>query len=232
MAESLLAGPDGKATGGDATQVVVHVDLDALGENPGQDCRCEVEGSIGISPSAAQRLACDASVVTMIERGGEPLSVGRKTRSVSPAIRRAMQARDGGCRFPGCTADRFIDAHHVKHWVEGGETSLENLVSLCRHHHRLLHEGGFSVDARGAGNFVFRRKDGSLLPAAPPLPGWKPPRSHRAYGRGLRRSDGKARTQASWRMRSSLWSPAARPAPHRVGALREPGAQNEARLGA
>ena len=100
MAESLLAGPDGKATGGDATQVVVHVDLDALGENPGQDCRCEVEGSIGISPSAAQRLACDASVVTMIERGGEPLSVGRKTRSVSPAIRRAMQARDGAAAFP------------------------------------------------------------------------------------------------------------------------------------
>ena len=181
MAENVLAGAGGGATGGDATQVVVHVDVDSLDEQAiarlrdGADMRSELEDGQGISPETAQRLACDASLVTIIESGGEPISVGRKTRSIPPSTRRALRSRDGGCRFPGCTAGRFIDAHHVKHWAHGGATDLANLISLCRHHHRLLHEGGFSVEARAGGHFVFLRKNGSELPAAPPLPGWKPP---------------------------------------------------------
>jgi hypothetical protein len=74
---------------------------------------------------------------------GASLHIGRKTRSIPPAIQRALQRRDGGCRFPGCTCTRFVDAHHIHHWADGGETSMENLVLLCRHHHRLVHEGGF-----------------------------------------------------------------------------------------
>jgi hypothetical protein len=177
VAEGALAGSGSKASGGDATQLVVHVDLDALDEKAAKqltaDGRSELDGGQGIATETAQRLACDAAVVTILERGGEPLSVGRKTRSISPALRRALRSRDGGCRFPGCSAHRFIDGHHVKHWAKGGATELENLISLCRHHHRLVHEGGFAVEAGLNGEFAFIRKNGSRLPAAPPLPGWK-----------------------------------------------------------
>ena len=73
------------------------------------------------------------------------LDVGRKTRTIPPAVRRALEARDRGCRFPGCGL-RFTDAHHIKHWADGGETKLGNLLLLCSHHHRLLHEEGWKVE--------------------------------------------------------------------------------------
>ena len=84
--------------------------------------------------------------------GGDVLDVGRKTRAVPPAIRRALWSRDRGCRFPMCANRRFVHAHHVHHWAHGGRTSLDNLVLLCGFHHRLLHEGGYkmSLDAAGA----------------------------------------------------------------------------------
>ncbi len=93
----------------------------------------------------------------------------RKTRSVPPALRRALRARDGGCRFPGCGNHRFTDAHHIEHWADGGETSLGNLIQLCRRHHRLLHEGGFSLELRQDGSPVFRRPDGRRIAAVPLL---------------------------------------------------------------
>ena len=96
--------------------------------------------------------------------GGKTLDIGRKSRSVPPALRRALQRRDGGCRFPGCTCTRFVDAHHVKHWADGGETALDNLVLLCRHHHRLVHEGGFGLRVRSGGQLQFSRPDGRALP--------------------------------------------------------------------
>jgi hypothetical protein len=89
---------------------------------------------------------------------------GRKTRSILPAIKRALRARDGGCRFPGCDRTRFCDGHHVKHWADGGETKLGNLITLCGFHHTLLHEGGFGVAATDDGVFVFTRPDGSRIP--------------------------------------------------------------------
>jgi 5-methylcytosine-specific restriction endonuclease McrA len=93
----------------------------------------------------ARRLACDASVIELREReDGSVLSLGRKRRTVSPALRRALDARDRGCRFPGCVRTRFVDAHHVRHGSRGGETNLENLVLLCRRHHRLVHERGYA----------------------------------------------------------------------------------------
>jgi hypothetical protein len=64
-------------------------------------------------------------------------------------MQRALRARDRGCRFPGCDNRRFVDAHHVRHWAHGGETSLDNLILLCRRHHRAVHEGGYRVDGRG-----------------------------------------------------------------------------------
>jgi Domain of unknown function (DUF222)/HNH endonuclease len=174
LAEAGVAASGSGASGGDSTQVVVHVDLDSLaaeGESLPSRGRSEIEGGPGIHPKTLRRLACDSSLVTIAERDGEPLSVGRKTRSIPPAVRRALRTRDGGCRFPGCSGERFIDAHHVKHWADGGKTELSNLIHLCRRHHRLLHEGRFSVEARSGGDFVFRDRHGVELRASPPLPG-------------------------------------------------------------
>jgi hypothetical protein len=127
----------------------------------------------------ARRLACDASIVGVLEDAqGEPLNVGRKTRSISPALRRALNARDRGCRFPGCTHTRYVDAHHVQHWSKGGETKLSNLVQLCRFHHRQVHEGRVVVQVLDDGALRFVRPDGeSFDSVAPdhtrPLPDWR-----------------------------------------------------------
>ena len=91
-----------------------------------------------------------------------PRSASSKT--ARPAIRRALKARDGGCRFPGCTHTRFTEGHHIAHWADGGETRLDNLVTLCRFHHHLIHEGGFEVARRDDGAFDFTRPDGERLP--------------------------------------------------------------------
>jgi hypothetical protein len=168
LAESAIASGVRPAAGGDRHQVVVHVDVAAQEANPG-DAGGTLADGVTIAPETTRRLACDASVVTLVERAGEPVSVGRKTRTVPPSLRRALRSRDGGCRFPGCERDRYVDAHHIEHWARGGETSLDNLVELCRHHHRLVHEGGFSVELRGA-ELVFRRPGGRIIEATPRLP--------------------------------------------------------------
>jgi hypothetical protein len=133
--------------------------------------RCELDDGRALALETVRRLACDASLVGIVEdEDGEPLNVGRKTRSIPPALQRALKARDGGCRFPGCGRRGNTEGHHVKHWAEGGETKLGNLITLCRFHHRLIHEGGFGlqiVDAGAAQNrFVFTRPDGTRVEAA------------------------------------------------------------------
>ena len=95
---------------------------------------------------------------------GSPLDVGRKQRVVPTAIRRALWSRDRGCTFPGCGKKRFVDGHHIQHWANGGQTSLKNLTLLCTYHHRLLHEGGFSIDRDQNGAIDFRRADGRVIP--------------------------------------------------------------------
>jgi Domain of unknown function (DUF222) len=169
MAESLLAHGTASRTAGDRYQVVVHVDEPTL-RSGARGERCETDAGAPLAARTAMRLACDASLVTILERDGQPLDVGRKTRTIPPALRRALNARDRGCRFPGCTARHFIDAHHIEHWARGGPTKLGNLVQLCRHHHRLLHEGGYRVDRRGDGRLAFRRPDGRHIPACPAPP--------------------------------------------------------------
>ena len=129
-------------------------------------------GGIHISVETARRLACDAATVGM-QHGpdGEILDVGRRTRTISPALRRALHARDRQCRFPGCRNVR-VDAHHVRHWAHGGATALDNLVLLCRRHHRAVHEEGFRVTLDAAGDVKFIRPDGRPLPEAPAPPDW------------------------------------------------------------
>ena len=167
LGETLLARGPGERTGGDRYQVVVHVDAGALAGSRDGAVRASLADGAPIAPETARRIACDASVVAMAERDGRPLSVGRKTRSVPPALRRALNRRYPCCRFPGCTQRRGLDAHHIEHWARGGATALDNLVLLCRHHHRLVHEGRFALEQRGGGELVFRTPGGQPLPAVP-----------------------------------------------------------------
>jgi hypothetical protein len=110
------------------------------------------------------RLSCDASLIQhTTDARNNPLDVGRKTRTIPPAIRRVLQTRDRGCRFPGCTHRRFVDAHHIRHWSHGGATKLSNLVLLCRYHHRLIHEHGYRVGSENE-EIRFSRPDGTRIP--------------------------------------------------------------------
>ena len=95
---------------------------------------------------------------------GNPLDVGRKQRTVPLAIKRALLARDRGCTFPGCHRTHYVDAHHIRHWAVGGETSAGNLILLCTQHHRLLHEGRFRVRRDIEGAICFERHDGRVIP--------------------------------------------------------------------
>ena len=128
-----------------------------------------------VSAETARRVACDAGAVVMRHAAdGSVLDVGRKTRTIPPALRRALQARDRQCRFPGCNARR-CDGHHVEHWADGGATRLDNLVLLCRRHHRAVHEEGFLVRMGPSGDATFCWPDGRPFPAVPAAPGWTGP---------------------------------------------------------
>ena len=172
LAESALAADLDRGTAGDRYQVVVHVDADGL-KAEAEGGQSALEDGIGIPAGTSRRIACDASAVVMThDRDGRTLDVGRKTRTIPPAIRRALTARDRRCRFPGCGA-RQCDAHHVDHWADGGATRLDNLVLLCRRHHRAVHEEGFTVELRDDGEAHFRWPNGRPFPDAPPAPTWE-----------------------------------------------------------
>lgn len=163
LARSYLAGDADKAVGrGDNYSVMVHVDEAALA---GRD------GESGLPIETVRRITCDASLVTVVkDKQGSPLNAGRKQQVVPPAIRRAVIARDKTCRFPGCSHSNphFLQPHHIIHWADGGETDVGNLVALCSRHHRLHHEGGYTVHKVEDGGFVFRNADGRVIPNAPP----------------------------------------------------------------
>ncbi|MEZ4266555.1 MAG: DUF222 domain-containing protein [Myxococcota bacterium] len=170
LAESWLAHGPGELAGGERHQVIVHVDAATLAD-PETEGRSAVEDGPRLAPETTRRLACDASLLRVIDgEHGEPLSIGRRSRAIPSAIGRALRIRDGGCRFPGCQNRRFVDGHHIRHWAEGGETSLTNLVLLCRRHHRLVHEGGFEVARAPSGQLRFFTPEGCELLPAPPLP--------------------------------------------------------------
>jgi len=174
------------ATGGhrESARLVVHVDAAALTAD-GRG-RSELEDGPVISTETARRLGCDADVVTQIERDGLPVSVGRTRRTVPPALRRLLDARDTGtCCFPGCERRRHLQAHHRHHWAHGGETSLDNLVLLCFHHHRLVHEGGYTIEDDPDAGFRFRNRYGVVWPTAPPRP--PPGRTDRLVAANTRR---------------------------------------------
>ncbi len=137
--------------------VTIHVDQSALATGNGRS---------SLPIESVKRLCCDGHAVIIGEdENGEPLNIGRKTRTVPTAIKRALIARDKSCAFPGCHHTRFVDAHHIEHWSAGGETSLDNLMLLCSQHHKLVHEGGFTIERDFQNHWFFKRPDGRAVPA-------------------------------------------------------------------
>jgi Domain of unknown function (DUF222)/HNH endonuclease len=165
--DAAAAAPAGTAS----AELVVHVDAGTLtGADTGG--RCHLEGGPAISVDAARRLGCDATLVTVLERDGLPVDVGRSRRVVSGRLRRLLQLRDQGCRYPGCAVPAAdTEGHHVVHWVDSGPTELANLVSLCRFHHHRHHEGAFRIVAtdgaahRPGGGFRFETAEGRPIGA-------------------------------------------------------------------
>ncbi|HEX9409199.1 MAG TPA: DUF222 domain-containing protein [Methylomirabilota bacterium] len=154
---------------GERYQVVVHVDAPALAD-PDQPGQSVLEDGEHVSAETSRRLACDASRVVMQHaRDGRVVEVAARTRTIPPALRRALHHRDRGCRFPGCGV-RFGQGHHIRHWAQGGPTTLSNLALLCRRHHRAVHEEGYQLDREPGGELRFHRPDGRLLPEVPPPP--------------------------------------------------------------
>jgi hypothetical protein len=147
---------DGQSSSADRFQI--HVDL----TTPTDGCGPTVEGT-PIADVVLERILCDPSLVAHRKTEDGNLVPSTKRRLVSGPMRRALRHRDGGCRFPGCTQSRFVDAHHILHWARGGETKLSNLVLLCRRHHGLIHTGDFRA-CREEGDVVFRTHDGVRLP--------------------------------------------------------------------
>jgi hypothetical protein len=172
IVESFLANGAMELSGAESHQIVVHVSAETLRERKA-GC-CEFEHGPSMAAETARRFSCDASVIALVENeDGEPLNVGRKTRTISAPLRRALNARDKGCRFPGCANTRYIDAHHVEHWANGGETKPSNLVSLCRFHHRAVHEDGIRIEILDDGAFRFVKKNGVAVDSV--MPGFTQP---------------------------------------------------------
>lgn len=170
----LATGGNGGAValkGSERCQVMLHVDIETLRRQrhaaDSEHSHCDLDDRRWIPPHTARRLSCDASLVTVLEDDkGNVLNIGRRSRTVPPAMSRALKLRDRTCRFPGCCESRYVDAHHIRHWVEGGETSLDNLVTLCRYHHRQLHRGAFTIATQcseSGRRLVFRTPEGRRL---------------------------------------------------------------------
>jgi hypothetical protein len=146
--------------------VLVHVDEQVLGDPSAKGC-AYIEGLGAITGHVAQRLACNGAVSQILFGSEGSVEQPGATRVVSASMRRALIARDRGCRWPGCTARRFLHAHHVVFWSKGGPTALSNLVTLCGAHHRLVHEGCWNLQLERSGELLVRSPEGTELPAVP-----------------------------------------------------------------
>jgi len=172
LAETALHHGINPGTAGERYQVVVHIDAPLLVnvEAPGQSA---LENGVHVSAETSRRLACDATRVVMRhDANGHATEIGARARTAPPALRRALQHRDRGCRFPGCGLP-FGQAHHIRHWANDGPTTLSNLVLLCRRHHRAVHEDGFRIEQLADGNLRFRDLNDRIVPdtpAPPPVP--------------------------------------------------------------
>ena len=165
LAESFLADHPVSGSAGERFQVLVHLDQDVLAADG--TWSATLEDGTNVSAETLRRVACDCALLA-VGHPGAGLNIGRRTRSIPPAIRRALRLRDHGCAFPGCPHTRFLHAHHLRHWLHGGETRLENLLLLCSAHHHLVHEGGWRITVGADGSFLFHPPEGDPLAAVPP----------------------------------------------------------------
>ena len=165
LAASFLADHHVGGSAGERFQVIVHLDQEVL-EADGA-WAAALEDGTRISAETLRRVACDCGLLAAGQEG-QALNIGRRTRSIPPAIRRALMLRDRGCAFPGCTHTRFLHAHHLRHWLHGGATSLDNLLLLCSFHHHLVHEGGWRISAEADRGFLFQPPGGNPLGPLPP----------------------------------------------------------------
>ena len=198
MAQHFLATCGDKAQfsslkGSERCQVMLHVDINTLRQRStggfGGEHHCNLDEKPWVSAETARRLSCDASLVTVLEdENGNPLNIGRRARTVPASLRRALQTRDKSCRFPGCCETRYVDAHHIQHWADGGETSLDNLLTLCKFHHRQLHRGCFDIrvvapdNDQGEAQLIFSTPSGRRIETAlfPQFPATAPESARRA----------------------------------------------------
>jgi len=134
------------ANGGQRSHLQITASLETLLQHAGAPA-ADLEFSLPISATAVQRIACDCNVTRiLLGASSQVIDVGRSTRTISAPLRRALDARDKGCRWPGCDRSaRWSAAHHVVHWSRGGATDLGNLVLLCNRHHWMVHEGGWQI---------------------------------------------------------------------------------------
>jgi hypothetical protein len=171
IAESHLHQPATDSSVNNTTrhELLIHLDQDVLA--PDGQWVATLDDGTRISTEALRRVACDAALVpTLTDPAGTTLDVGRRTRAIPPALRRALWVRDRGCRFPGCTHTRFLHGHHIQHWLHGGRTALDNLVLLCSRHHGLVHEGGFRIRVAEDGALSFEAPGRKPLIAVPAPP--------------------------------------------------------------
>ena len=172
LVSSFLARGDGaalpEASGSPRGEVVIQVGPELTsGEGA---LGATLEDGTPVSAETLRRVACDGGLVVVAsDPAGHVLDVGRRTRAIPAAIRRALLLRDRHCRFPGCANRAFLHGHHVRHWLHGGRTALDNLLTLCSFHHRQVHEGGFRVSLTADAEVEVWTPDGRRLPAIPRL---------------------------------------------------------------
>jgi hypothetical protein len=149
-------------------EIVVTIAESALRAGASEPVDAAEMGDVFVPPETARRLCCDAGVVEVVESAnGEVVSVGRKRRTFTGSLKRALLKRDRSCTFPGCTHKLFLECHHIQHWADGGETSLENASLLCSYHHRFVHEYGYTIELGDDHRPRFRDPRGNLVHAAP-----------------------------------------------------------------
>ena len=165
MADALVELVTGSSERAGDAVLVVHADAAVLaGVSSAGPELAETEDGIQLTPREIRRMACDARVEWVLESAGRPIGIGQRSRNIPARIVRLLRFRDQGqCRFPGCARRRWLKAHHLIHWADGGPTDLDNLVLLCHAHHRLLHEGGWRTSGHPARELRFHDPRGRAL---------------------------------------------------------------------
>lgn len=170
LADALTELVTGSGPGSSPTTIVVHADAAALSGQESADGPALVETENGqrLAEETVRRLACDGRVDLLFEDNGRPVGIGRRGRTVPEHIARVLRHRDRGCRFPGCEGRRWVHAHHLVHWADGGTTDIDNLVLSCGTHHRLIHEGGWKTKGQAGHDLRFYDPRGRPVRTRPP----------------------------------------------------------------